>query len=79
MSIPYAAVGEREFTLTILVKGDTADESQARLNRLIAALYITAGANEPRFGVLTFDGYALPARRARSAARRRRSGASGAG
>ena len=57
VSIPYAAVGEREFTLSILVKGDTADETQARLNRLIADLYITQGANEPRFGVLTFDGY----------------------
>ena len=57
VSIPYAAVGEREFELRVLVRGDTAEQSQARYHALIADLYITQGANEPRFGVLTFDGY----------------------
>ena len=57
VSIPYAAVGEREFDLRVLVRGDTADQAQARLNTLIATTYITLGSNEPRFGVLTFDGY----------------------
>ena len=57
VSIPYAAVGEREFELRVLVRGDTAAETQQRYHALISDLYITQGANEPRFGVLTFDGY----------------------
>ena len=57
VSIPYAAVDEREFELRLLVRGDTAAESQGRLNALITATLITQGTDEPRFGVLTFDGY----------------------
>ena len=57
VSIPYAAVGEREFELRLFVQGDTAEQTQARINDLVATSYITLGSNEPRFGVLTFDGY----------------------
>ena len=56
-TIPYAAIGEREFTLTVQVQGDTQAQSQGRLNTLIKAISITLGANTPRFGVLLFDGY----------------------
>ena len=57
VSIPYAAVGERVFRMLLLVNADNAAQAQERLNRLYAATYITLGSNEPRFGVLTFDGY----------------------
>ena len=57
VSIPYAAVGEREFELRLVIEGSTAEDAQSKLNALIAAMYITLGSNEPRFGVLTFDGY----------------------
>ena len=57
VSIPYAAVGEREFELRLLINGDNAAQAQARFNALVATTYITLGSNEPRFGVLTFDGY----------------------
>ena len=57
VSIPYAAVGEREFELRLRISGMTAEETQARLNTLIGATYITLGSNEPRFGVLSVDGF----------------------
>ena len=52
VSIPYAAIAEREFTIDIYIDGDSRAESQRRFNRLLQTAFITDGGSQPRFGEL---------------------------
>ena len=57
ISINYTSVGKREFDIDLLIRGSASEESQERYNALLAEGLLSVGGSDPRWGVLTFDGF----------------------